>query len=293
MKTILNPFAILIIAMIIMVGCEPQVDDKITLPPPPSAAEFIIEELPEDNSYQFVSTIEDGFLYSWDLGNGTTVSGPEAMAVYASAGVYIVELTVFNAGGHVTSTQSVIVENDLVVVEGPCDEGTLKEFVSNCDQKTWRLNPAAGALLVGPVGLAETWWQNDESVVDERFCAFDDEWTFYEDGTMVYDTKGDIWGEDYMGFDFLCVDEAMLPDPISAWGSGTHTYTAIGTDLSVGGLGAFIGLPKATNGGEVNAPVDGITYSVVSQSTNADGDDIMVIQINYVAGVWQFTLVAI
>jgi len=293
MKSNLNSFAILICTLIILVSCEPQIDDKITLPPPPTAADFSITELPESNSYKFVSTTEDGFLYGWDLGNGQTVSGSEATTVYMTEGVYIVELTVFNAGGHVTSTQSVIVENDLVIEEGPCDEGTLKEFVSNCDQKTWRLNPTAGALLVGPVGLTETWWQNDESVVEERFCAFDDEWTFFEDGTMVYDTKGDIWGEDYMGFDFMCVDESLLGEPVSAWGSGDHSYTATGTELAVSGLGAFIGLPKATNGAEVTSPVDGIIYTVTSQTTDGDGNDLMVIQVNYGDGVWQFTLVAI
>jgi len=292
MKNILNPFAIMLCAVIMLISCEPQIDDKISLPPAPSAAEFTIEQLPEDNSYRFVSTTEDGFLYGWDLGDGTTVSGPEATATYVAAGVYIVELTVFNSGGHVTSTQSVIIENDLVIEEGPCDEGSLKEWLSNCDQKTWRLNPAAGALLVGPVGLTETWWQIDDNAIAERPCAFDDEWIFFEDGTMIYDTKGDIWGEDYMGIDFMCVDESELGSAISAWGSGEHAYTAIGNELALIGLGAYIGLPKATNGAEVNMPVSGITYTVTSQSADADGNDLMVIQVNYGGGIWQFTLVA-
>ncbi len=292
MKNILNPISVVICTLITLVSCQPQIDDKISLPPAPSAAEFTIEQLPEENSYRFVSTTEDGFLYGWDLGNGMTVSGPEATVTYPDAGVYIVELTVFNSGGHVTSTQSVIVDNDLVIEEGPCDEGTLKEWLSDCDQKTWRLNPAEGALLVGPVGLTETWWQNDENVVTERDCAFNDEWIFFEDGTLIYDTKGDIWGEDYMGIDFMCVDETVLGPGVSAWGSGEHNYTAIGNELALMGLGAYIGLPKATNGGEVTMPVNSITYTVTSQTTDADGNDLMVIQVNYGAGIWQFTLVA-
>jgi len=170
----------------------------------------------------------------------------------------------------------------------------LAEYLSNCDTKTWKLIPEAGALLVGPPGLTETWWQNDETVVTERFCAFDDTWTFTGDGEMIYDTKGDIWGEDYLGFDFACVPTEEMPDDVAAWGNGTHEYVAIeGTQqLQLKGLGAFMGIPKAANGAEVGFPQNGVTYDVVERRVDADGKDVLVIQVDYTAGVWQFTFVA-
>lgn len=283
-----------LVLVFVLASCEPQIDDKTSLPAAPTSAEFTIEPTGEDNTFRFVSTASDAFLFGWDLGNGVTTSGSEAIGFYMEAGVYVVELTVFNSGGHVTSTQSVIVENDIVIEQGPCDEGSLTEFLSNCDSKTWRLIPAEGALLVGPQGLSETWWMNGQMDVDDRPCQFDDEWTFTEDGAMVYDTKGDIWGEDYLGFNFECVADDQLGSDVAAWGAGSHSYTTIDNTLTVSGLGAFIGLPKAANGGEVGFPVSEVSYTVTQRTTDAaTGNDLMVIQVDFGDGIWQFTLVAI
>ncbi len=278
-------------------GCEPDIDEKISLPAAPTEATFTVADL-GDNTYLFTNTTEGGFLFQWDLGNGATETGEEVMVTYNDAGAYIVTLTAFNAGGHAVGSKSVIVDEDLVIMTGPCEAGTLMEYLSNCDSKTWKLNPADGALLVAPADFSQIWWQSGQGEVDERFCAWDDTWTFTGDGKMIYDTKGDIWGEDYLGFDFACSPTEDMPDAVKAWGDGTHDYAASDAtqQLELIGVGAFMGIPKAANGSEVGFPVAGVTYEVSDMSQNAEGKDLLTIQVFYTTGngeaaVWQFTYV--
>lgn len=286
-------YTALVSSLLLLASCEPDIDDKIDLPSAPTEATFDVTDI-GDNTYSLANTTDGGFLFQWDLGNGATETGETVTVTYPEAGAYVVSLTVFNAGGHATGTRSIVVNEDLVVMAGPCEPGSISEFLSNCDQKTWRLNPAAGALLVGPPGLGETWWQNDETVVEERFCAWDDTWTFFENGDMVYDTKGDIWGEDYLGFDFSCVPTAEMPDDVAAWGDGMHSYVASDAtqQIMLNGVGAFMGIPKAANGAEVGFPVSSVTYDIVEMRQDADGNDILVVLVDYTDGNWQFTFVA-
>jgi len=292
-------FATFALSLLGLLSCEPAIDDKIDLPAAPTEANFTVIDL-GNNTYQLVNTTDGGFLFQWDLGDGTTATAEEVEVTYPKAGAYIITLTVFNAGGHASGTKSVVVAQDLVIEAEPCEPGTLAEYISNCDTKTWKLNPDEGALLVGRADYSETWWQNDLSVVDERFCAWDDTWTFTGDGDMIYDTQGDIWGEDYLGFNFECVPTEDLADNVSAWGNGNHSYIADDAtqQLQLNGVGAFMGIPKAANGSEVGFPVGSITYDVVGMDTNAEGKDLVTIAVFYTTGdgdaaVWQFTFVEV
>ena len=282
------------ISLLGLFACEPDIDDKIALTAAPSEATFdVIDE--GDNTYRFVNTTEGGFLFQWDLGNGVTETSEDVTVTYPLAGAYVVTLTVFNAGGHAVGSKSIVVASDLEIETGPCEAGTLMDFLSNCDTKTWKLTPEDGALYVGKADLSEIWWQSDANTVSERFCAWDDTWTFTGDGEMIYNTQGDIWGEDYLGFDFSCVPTEDMPDDVAAWGDGTHDYVADEAlqKLSLQGLGAFMGIPKAANGSEVGFPLGSVTYDVVSTTTNSDGKGVLVIKVDYDAGgtpaIWQFT----
>ena len=111
---------------------------------------------------------------------------------------------------------------------------------------------------------------------------------------MIYETNGDIWGEDYMGFNFECVDESQLQASQAAWGSGEHSYTLVDGNpdkLIVSGLGAFMGLPKAANGAEVTLPQSGITYNILKMESNGS-QDLLEIEVNYAAGLWRFTFIS-
>ena len=281
--TFIGIFAVLAIA------CDPQQDDKIDIGLPPAEASFVIQPLTQPNHYLLTNTTPDVFEYLWDLGNGTRMSGAEVEAFYPLKGTYTITLTVFGKGGHATSSQTLEVPEDAPF---DCESDALYKYLTDCGQRTWKLKPVEGSLWVGPADGSTTWWAIPQSDVDSRPCQFNDEWTFTKDGQMIYDAKGDVFAEPYMGFNFECIDEAMLPADKAPWGSGTHTFELLpGNKLKVNGLGAYLGLPKAANGAEVTDPQTSVTYDIIRWESNPDGKE-MELEINFGAGIWRFIYIS-
>ena len=279
---------ILLFSFMFLISCDPVVEDKQALGTAPGSVSFIITETGE-NTYDFTNTTEGTFIHQWQFGDGSTGVGNTVTHTYANAGTYDVELTAFNDGGFAKSSDQVLVLEDLGI---SCLTFPLLESLTDCSSKVWTLDDGEGALFVGP-DPGETWWQLSEEESLTRPCALNDEWIFFEDGTMVYDTKGDLWAEDYMGFDFECVADSDLADAAAPWASGEHSFLMSEEEgalkLSLTGLGAFIGLPKVVNGAEVTSPVNGITYDIV-EFTNNGTKDVMLLEINFGPGIWRFRL---
>jgi len=276
---------------VLFTACAPQQDDKIDIGLPPENVTFSIEPSGTPNTYVLKNTTQGTFLYAWEYG-GNTSTGEMVEAYFATKGDYEIKLTVFTKGGSATGSQVLNVPQDAPF---NCTLSPVLEFLTNCNQKTWKLNPAMGALFVGPADGSQVWWQNSAGDVDVRPCAFNDEWTFTKDGAMIYDTKGDMWAEDYMGFSFMCIDETQLAPALAPWASGTHGFTILPgavPQLMVSGLGAYIGLPKAANGAEVTVPQTSVTYDITKMQKAASGD-LLEIQVNFGGGIWRFTLIAI
>jgi hypothetical protein len=171
------------------------------------------------------------------------------------------------------------------------------EFMTSCTERTWTLAPIAGSLWVGPPDGSQTWWAIGATAATDRPCAYNDEWVFKADGSVEYDTKGDIWAETYMGVAADgCFPESVLTGAQAAWGSGTHAFTLMPAtatapdQLKMEGLGAFIGLPKAANGGEVFSPINSITYDILWTNEDANGVRTMEIEVNWGTGLWRYTL---
>lgn len=287
-----NIFPIISFVIVLLTsGCEPQQDDALLLPPVPTNVSFsVTPSTTETNVFTFKNTTTETFLYQWDFGNGETAVGEEVQAYFPSKGDYTVTLRAFNDGGFGAGTQLVNVAED---DSQPCAPGSLIEFLSGCDEQGWSLLQDAGAYWVGPDdGSGDTWWSNPADDVATRYCAFDDEWIFNTAGEMIYDTKGDLWAEDYMGFNFECVTDDQLTGGAEAWRSGTHVYQVIEGNpeqLKVIGLGAFMGLPKAVNGSELSGPdpVSSITYDIIDKGQDFDGK-YMELEVNMGAGIWRF-----
>jgi len=281
----------LALGMFFFFSCEPQIDDAIELSAPPTNISFTIEEkVDENNTYILTNTTTGAFLYQWDLGNGTVLSGDVVEAYYPLMGDYEVTLRAFNDGGFGEGKQTISVPED---DSAPCISGSLMEFMTDCDERVWKLLPDAGAYWVGPDD-ATTWWSNAADDVTTRFCAFDDEWIFRVDGEMEYDSKGDLWAEDYMGFNFECITDAQLAPNQASWGSGLHNFSAVEGSVDqiiLIGEGAYMGLPKVANGQEVTEPVSTITYDVIDRSQDASGKYIE-LEVNFGGGLWRFKYVS-
>lgn len=150
---------------------------------------------------------------------------------------------------------------------------------------TWVMEPIEGALAVGPTAGSNAWWQNSAADVTARACYFDDTYTFDASGNLTIDMGAETWLEAWQGADGCGA-------PVAPFAGGTYTYTYSGSDLTVNGSGAFIGLPKVTNTAEItdaaNAPAS-VTYTVSSISATN-----MTLQINFNPGGegwWQYKLV--
>lgn len=176
----------------------------------------------------------------------------------------------------------------------------LESDLTGGSTKTWKLKPAAGSFKVGPSKGSEEWYPQGADLTTQRPCLFNDEFKFSTGGVYTYDSKGDVWGESYLGITpDGCAAESSLGVNATAWGSGTHTFSftpateADPATITVTGTGAFIVLPKAFNGGEYSSgppTTDGsVTYEVLNYEKNGSVET-LTLTINIGPGYWTFVL---
>ena len=150
---------------------------------------------------------------------------------------------------------------------------------------TWKLSQQAGALAVGPNQGDGSWWSNSTGDLTTRACLFDDSITFDASGNMMHYMDGSTWLEPWQGVASEQCGTPVLPHD----GSGTFTYTYANNQLTVNGLGAHIGLPKAINGGEISDPANAAQSIVYDISFGANGEMIADIQsAGGGSGWWRF-----
>ncbi len=151
---------------------------------------------------------------------------------------------------------------------------------------TWQMAPEPGALGVGPT-LGDTgWWNCDAACVTDRACYYDDQYVFGADGSFTNVLGADSWIEGWQGGTDSC-GTPVAPHDGSAVAS--YIYDAAAGTVTINGTGAFIGLAKANNQGELpNVPVpNSITYNVAFLDSNTIN-----VHIEAGSGVfWQFKLI--
>ena len=132
---------------------------------------------------------------------------------------------------------------------------------------------------VGPTQGATNWWSIDASGVSERACYFDDTYVFGTDGSFTNVLGEETWLEGWQaGFDGCGTPVA----PHDGSNPATYTFDESSGTITIVGEGAYIGLPKAHNGGEDGNPVnDTITYLVEFVDNNT-----IIVDIEAGSGVW-------
>lgn len=251
--------------------------DANDLPPIPiagPAASF--SYVKEGSTVTFTNTSNNATTASWDFGDGNFSTEYNPVHTYAADGDFTVTLTASDdnfASDEATATISI---SSAVFTAAD---------LSNAEGKVWRLDGEA-SYYVGPAQGSSEWWGGlDAAGVVERYCQMDDEFIFYDDGTFVYDSQGDVWAESYMGGNNECLTDESLTAPFDAYGSGTHAFTATDTEITVNGLGAFLGFNRAYNGAELptdgsGTPASSITYEVYEYSSN-DGVERVTVTVDY------------
>lgn len=293
----------LALAIIAIIGCSViacrQENLHETLGALPKAG-FAIVQGPDANTVIAVNKTNVPSIAYWSSSNGLTATGDSASFHFIFSGTYKITLMADAHGGIDSVTQSVTINQN----DPKACEGTVQGFIAGCSQRTWMLNPAPYAEMVGPNPGDGSWWGNSASdVTGDRTCDFDDQWTFHFDanGDMNYNNEGDFFTENYLGkADYSCDVNADLTPVQKPWASGNFNYVIIpnaGTDpqygqLKVVGLGAHIGFPRVTNGADnTTAPVNSITYDIIGMKHDPAGYDLLTLTITEGGGVWwTFTL---
>ena len=153
---------------------------------------------------------------------------------------------------------------------------------------TWVLAPEAGALMVGPSAGSGDWWSSSEEDVTTRACYFDDHYVFNADGSFQNVMDGETWLEAWQGVESDQCGTPVAPHDGSS--AATWEYNAASGELTLTGLGAYLGLPKAVNAGElpnVDVP-ESVTYTVTLE------ENTMTVVIEAGTGVfWTYKLHAV
>ena len=113
----------------------------------------------------------------------------------------------------------------------------------------WKLAPVAGAMKVGPVVDDGQWWQNSAADVETRACLFDDEYVFGDDSGSFQNILGaETWIETWQGVEADGCGVPVAPHD----GSADASFSTSDTTITISGLGAYLGLPKAITGNELS-----------------------------------------
>jgi hypothetical protein len=125
----------------------------------------------------------------------------------------------------------------------------------------WKMAPEAGSLGVGPALGNLEWFNCDADCVTERACYFDDIYRFGTDGSFTNILGAESWIEGWQGGGNACGAPVA---PYDGSTPATYVYDSAAGTVTVSGVGAYIGLPKANNQGELpNVAVPSeITYNV-------------------------------
>ncbi|MBF8150245.1 hypothetical protein ITJ86_10070 [Winogradskyella sp. F6397] len=152
---------------------------------------------------------------------------------------------------------------------------------------TWRVAAEDGSFAVGPAVGDTSWYSCEGECVAARACYFDDAYVFGADGSFTNILGSESWIEPWQGGEDNCGAPVA---PHDGSGSATYTFDSESGALTLNGVGAFIGLPKANNQGEL--PNVAVPESITYTATLSDNNNTMNVYIEAGEGVfWQFKLV--
>lgn len=198
MKNIAKYFAML--ALLLMAACKEEFKLEDAPPTPEDAAFTYAPSADNDNIIEFTAKNQT-FLMKWDLGNGSTAEGKTAEGTYPSKGTYTVTLTVYNAGGSVSSTQKVdIAQTDPSLLDNPLYNMLTGGPDSATIGKTWVID----SLEDGHFGVGPDPSDPNAGDVPNYYAAaanekagggmYDDRYTFYlKDFNFDMVTHGDVF----------------------------------------------------------------------------------------------------
>lgn len=150
---------------------------------------------------------------------------------------------------------------------------------------TWKMSSQAGAFGVGPNQGDTSWYSNTVADITTRACFFDDLYIFNNDGTFTNNLGAQSWIEGWQGGSDSCGSPVA---PHNGSNAATWFHNTTNNTVTLTGVGAYLGLAKAFNGGELSNPSSApasITYTITSLTAS-----LMTLDIQINGGWWRFVL---
>lgn len=187
-------YSILCLIAVLVAACSED-DPQIGSEPTEADAVFTFAPSAANNNIINFTSATDAFLKKWDFGTGATATGNTATATFAVEGTYTVTLTVYTAGGSMSSTQQVVIaETDPTLLDIPV-YNFLTGGAAALGGKTWVVDKEhSGHLGVGPsAGTWPEWYQAGPNEKLNRGL-YDDKLTFKLDKfKFEYESEGTIY----------------------------------------------------------------------------------------------------
>ena len=165
----------------------------------------------------------------------------------------------------------------------------VKDVVPTGIQGTWKIAPESGAFGVGPALGDVSWFSSTLDDVTTRACFFDDEYIFNSDGTFQNVLGADSWIEAWQGNDPEGCAAPVFPHDGTA--SATYDYDSTAGTITIDGTGAFLGLAKVYNLGELGSPSEAASSITYLAEVSADGNTLDLDIEVAGGGYWSFKLV--
>lgn len=275
MKLSLRNSALLLAAVLgLITSCKKDDDAKVQ-----SGFTYTIDAN-DFKTVHFTSTATNAKTLSWNFGDGTDLAtDANPSHTFAEAKEYTVSLTATNGSKSDIVTQKITL----------ADPEAQKTALAGTNTKGWKLlrvvNNNTWPLEVGPIDRSQVWWalgRNNDDIAN-RPCTMNDEWIFSRDNKMTYDSHGDFWGEGGVFLpdnDCFPTDAAHLTGTVAgadytAFGDGTHDWSIANNQLTVSGLGAFIGLQKIGTHSEVHEPQQSVTLDILKLDDSGPTDTLV------------------
>lgn len=151
---------------------------------------------------------------------------------------------------------------------------------------SWKLAPKAGALGVGPSKGNLIWWSNSSGDLNTRNCLFDDIYHFDSSGKFQNILGETTWLEGWQNKGTEACGKAVAPH--DGMTNGTWEIDSINGSIIINGKGLYLGLPKATNTGDLSNSTNVPTQRIYEATLNANS---LTTGIDYGSGYWNFEMV--
>lgn len=153
---------------------------------------------------------------------------------------------------------------------------------------TWKLAPEPGALKVGPSAGSGEWWSSDAQTIVDRACYFDDTYVFGSNGSFSNILGSSTWLEKWQGVSAEACGAPVAPHNGAT--AATYIYDKNAGTITLTGSGAYLGLPKVNNAGEL--PNVAVPNSISYKAVLSDNNNTLNIVIESGSGVfWSYKLV--